>query len=64
MVCETGAHAVSPFAVKVRFTPPAAISAAEGIYSGCILVGSSNEPLPEVVHASEEKLEAEAAARK
>jgi hypothetical protein len=43
-----------PAAVRVRSTPPAAISAALGVYTGVSIELLSKDPLPDVVHNKEE----------
>ena len=42
------------FAVRVRCTEPAAISADPGVYTGLIMLTLEKEPFPDVVHVMEE----------
>jgi hypothetical protein len=56
-------HPESPFAVSVRVTLPAAISAALGIYVGLRIVVLSKFPVPERVQSKDDSLAAVAAER-
>jgi hypothetical protein len=59
----TGVQGEFPSTVRVSITEPAAISAAEGEYSGLSRVLFENVPVPEVVHSSDAKLAALASER-